>query len=380
MLAKLENQLPNPELSEREKLIADLIRVSSLTYEQTTSFVDFAEATASVQLKRYKDIRRDKIFACRSFFSLIRKEADKITVSDVNEWHQWMLDEGNQKNAEGLEESTIYTRLSHLSAYFEWLRKLPEFSHFIKTNPVRLAMPKPPRKYNSHKSKSLTDEDLNRLWDYLEELSQDDKNKAAIRDYAIFKIFMATGMRREEVIDLGAADVKFAEEGLLIHAQFKGGDYEWRTITDDKTIEAVQRYLKITNREATIGKKHKALWIRFDRAAKFVEIKNKQEQEKENKEKGKPNQPIREIRMSSDSFNKNIKKYAQTAGIGHFHIHQFRHTFARIVAEDFGLLETQDALGHANIETTREYVQKIKFKKDKYSQNINERRKKSEDY
>lgn len=127
----------------------------------------------------------------------------------------------------------------------------------------------------SLKSKSLTDDDLTKLWNYLEEMAKAENNKVAIRDYAIFRIFRATRMRREEVIDLGAADIKFAEEGLLIHAQFKGGDYEWRTIADEETIEALKSSLQINKRGSSIGKKHKALWIRFDRGAKFTQIKDK---------------------------------------------------------------------------------------------------------
>jgi len=39
--------------------------------------------------------------------------------------------------------------------------------------------------------------------------------------------------------------------------------------------------------------------------------------------------------------------YAEASGIGHFHIHQFRHTFARIVAEESGsIIEAQEALEH----------------------------------
>ncbi|HRH40118.1 MAG TPA: tyrosine-type recombinase/integrase [Pyrinomonadaceae bacterium] len=359
-----------------DKTINDLIEKTSISFEIANSIVGFADSTTKRNLKRAADIRRDKIFACKSFFTLINKEPDAVKVSDINNWHQWMLDEGNQKNAEGLENSTIYTRLSHLSAYFEWLRKVPEFAHFIKSNPVRLALPKPPKKYNSPKSKALTDEDLSRLWNYLEELANDDKNKVAIRDYAIFRIFMATGMRREEVIDLSAGDVVLEDERLLLHALFKGGDYEWRTITDREVIEAFNRYLIVTKRKSSLGDKSRALWIRFDNGANFAHFDYKRklkeyEESPDRKKLKKPNEP----RMSSDGFEKQIKKYAHEAGIGHFHIHQFRHTFARIVAEDHGLLETQEALGHSNIETTREYVNRIKFKKDKYSQNINQRRK-----
>lgn len=348
------------------------------SFELAGSIVNFADSTTKLKLKRAKDIKRDKIYACQSFFTLIKKEADQVKVSDINEWHQWMLDEGNRKNGEGLEESTIYTRLSHLSAYFEWLRKLPEFAYFIKSNPVRLALPKPPKKYNSSKSKALTDEDLSKLWLYLEDLSKDDRNKVAIRDYAILRIFMATGMRREEVIDLSAGDIVLEDERLLIHALFKGGDYEWRTISDREVIEAVKRYLLITQRKSSIGDKSRALWIRFDNGAKSAhyDYKRKLKEYEFNQDKKKLKKP-EEPRMSSDGFEKQIKKYAHQAGIGHFHIHQFRHTFARIVAEENGLLETQEALGHSNIETTREYVNRIRFKKDKHSQSVRARIKSS---
>ena len=53
------------------------------------------------------------------------------------------------------------------------------------------------------------------------------------------------------------------------------------------------------------------------------------------------------------------------------HIHQMRHTFARIVAEETGsIVETQDALGHKSLSTTRVYVQRITVRKDKHSEVI----------
>ena len=348
--------------------------IKQIPIEIENSITDFAESTTPQRLKRVHDIRRDKIFAVKSFFSLVHKQLDQVTVSDINLWHQWMLDHGKTKKQKqsdgslttiqsGLEESTIYTRLSHLSAYFEWLRKLPEFSHFIKVNPVRLAMPKPPKKYNSRKAKSLTDEDFSKLWLYLENLAIDKTNLIAIRDYAIFRLFCATGMRREEVLGLTAGDIKFTSEGLLLHALVKGGDYEWRTITDEEVIAALERYLTLAKRKSTISDQSRALWIRFDRGAKLAQLAPKQN----------PHNDV-EPGLSSHSFDKQIKKYAHEAGIGHFHIHQLRHTFARIVAEDSGsLIETQDALGHANLETTRVYVKQIQFKKDKHSRQIRQR-------
>ena len=79
--------------------------------------------------------------------------------------------------------------------------------------------------------------------------------------------------------------------------------------------------------------------------------------------------------LSSHSFAKNLKGYAASAGLkSGVHIHQTRHTFARIVAEDTGsMIETQDALGHRNLATTRVYVNRIAVKRDKHSRKITAR-------
>lgn len=72
--------------------------------------------------------------------------------------------------------------------------------------------------------------------------------------------------------------------------------------------------------------------------------------------------------LSSHGFVKNLKRYAQEAGLGDIHLHQTRHTFARIAAEESGsLAEVQEALGHKDIETTRVYVKRLGLKRDKFS-------------
>ena len=73
--------------------------------------------------------------------------------------------------------------------------------------------------------------------------------------------------------------------------------------------------------------------------------------------------------LTSHAFVKNLKRYARAAGVGAVHLHQTRHSFARIVAEETGsIIDTQDALGHRNAATTRVYVQRIAVKRDKHSE------------
>lgn len=92
------------------------------------------------------------------------------------------------------------------------------------------------------------------------------------------------------------------------------------------------------------------MWTRHDRA-------------------GQPGAPL-----TSHAFAKNLKRYATEAGIERIHIHQTRHTFARMVSEETGsLAETQEALGHRNLATTRAYVQRVAVRRDKHSRRIAER-------
>src|SRR5829696_3383915 len=78
--------------------------------------------------------------------------------------------------------------------------------------------------------------------------------------------------------------------------------------------------------------------------------------------------------LSSHAFVKNLKRYAREAGVGDVHLHQTRHSFARIMAEETGsITDTQDALGHRNAATTRIYVRRIAVKRDKHSSSVTSR-------
>ena len=78
--------------------------------------------------------------------------------------------------------------------------------------------------------------------------------------------------------------------------------------------------------------------------------------------------------LTSRAFVENLKAYAKEAGLSHIHLHQTRHTYARIVAEETGsFLEAQEALDHENQATTRVYVQRITVKKDRHGGKVAER-------
>jgi integrase len=120
-------------------------------------------------------------------------------------------------------------------------------------------------------------------------------------------------------------------------------------------LKALKEYLGAAGRGNVLGSE-RPLWTRHDRA-------------------GRPGAPL-----TSRAFVENLKAYAKEAGLSHIHLHQTRHTYARIVAEETGsFLEAQEALDHENQATTRVYVQRITVKKDRHGSKVSARIRRSSD-
>lgn len=277
---------------------------------------------------------RDKVHAVERFFAFSGKHPGEVTAEDVRSWRLHL-------EALGQKPATVYARVSRVSAFFKWLMSDPLLGHHIRSNPAAQARPRHPQPYQSEAVKALTDEEMNRLLDVVS-VRADSGSVVARRDYALLLFFFLTGMRRNEVIALRGKDLEYKEERLIIKYRRKGGKFVGREVGDASVYEALTDYLAAAQRKGVMGSEH-PLWTRHDRA-------------------GKPGAPL-----SSRSFAENLKVYAREAGIERIHVHQTRHTYARIVAEETGSYQdTQEALDHENAATTRVYVQRITVKADKH--------------
>lgn len=301
----------------------------------------WADSTTRATSLRRNELVHDKRAAVLSFFSYAKKHPADVTPLDVRSWRSAL-------ETENLKPATIYARVSRLSSFYEWAMRDPELGKMITNNPVRLARPKAPRAYQTESARSLTDEQIRSLVSLV-------RNKAecedviAKRDYALLLFYLITGMRRSEVINLRGRDVEERDGILIIKCKVKGSDYIEREVRDSAARDALFDYLSASGRAKAL-KTDSPLWTRHDRA-------------------GKPG-----AALTSHAFAHNLKIYAKRAGMDQIHIHQMRHTFARIVADETGsIVETQDALGHRHVSTTRVYVQRIAVKRDKHSERISKR-------
>src|SRR5919107_1727797 len=301
----------------------------------------WADATTNTVSPRRHDILRDKRKVVNAFFDYVKKTPADVTPLDVKDW-QSSLESG------GFAATTVYCWLCHLSSFYEWARRDPGVGQHLTSNPVNLARPKAPKAYQTESVKALTDDEFIRLLSVV-------RRRAGLgdiigkRDYALLLFYVTTGMRRAEVIGLRGREVELREDSMVIRSRIKGGDYLGREVSEPRVREALLDYLASSGRAGVLSNDG-PLWTRHDRA-------------------GRPGAPL-----TSHAFALNLKRYAKDAGIGKVHLHQTRHTFARMVAEDTGsIIDTQDALGHKNLSTTRVYVQRIAVRKDRHSGHILER-------
>jgi integrase/recombinase XerC len=301
----------------------------------------WAAATTDAESACRQALLRSKRQAVSSFFTHCGKHPGEVTALDVQRWRDAL-------EGKGFKSATVYARISRLSSFYTWVMRDPALGPLIKGNPADFARPKSPKPYQTESSKALDDEQVSTLVRVV-------MQKAAAgdvvgkRDYALLLMFITTGMRRQEVIGLRGSDVELREDDLVVRCRVKGGDYVGRAVNEPLVREALLDYLESCGRTNALGS-DRPLWTRHDRA-------------------GLPGAPL-----SSHSFSKNLKGYAREAGIEKIHIHQTRHTFARIISEETGsIVETQDALGHKNLATTRVYIGRIAVKRDKHSRQVTAR-------
>jgi site-specific recombinase XerD len=177
------------------------------------------------------------------------------------------------------------------------------------------------------RDKFLTPDECARL------CSQPAKNSLlGLRDYAILKIFLNCGLRKNELISLRVGD--FCRQGenywLVVHS--KGGTIDEQDIMNDRTITAIQKYLN------TVPHGDQPDQPLFQPVGKRAKTESK--------------------KLSRRSIDFMIKKYTRRAGITKkVTAHVLRHTFGtEFQALTGDIKSTQAAMRHRSLNSTMIYL------------------------
>lgn len=283
----------------------------------------------------------DAIGECaQGFFTFTGKAVNEITPMDVKAWQHYLED----SDGLNLRASTVYSRLCRLSSFYDWARSLPNMSEILEINPVDGMRPPSPTPYQSESAKSLTDQELSQLIAAVKARA-DAGEIVGKRDFAILIHFVLTSRRRAEVLGLRWKDVKNGEAFTYL---VKGGVYQTWEVKAPLVKATMIDYLESSGRLDAMTE-DAPIWTRHDKA-------------------GEPGKPL-----TSHAYAKNIKRYAAEVGIENFHIHQLRHTFARLAGDESkSIAVVQEALGHASAATTKIYLDRVGVKRDVLSVEIAE--------
>ena len=298
----------------------------------------WANNTTDETSRRRADLLRDKSRTLADFLSFAAKPVEEVNTGDVLAWREDL-------ERRGYSPATIYAAVSKVSSFYRYSER--EHPGLLPINPVNGARPKAPKPYQSESTKSLGDDDLDALLAVVRSKAEAG-SIVGKRDYALLLHFVLTGRRRAEVIGLRWGDLQ-TNGTMLVTYHVKGGAIETREVREELVKATMLDYLEASGRLEGMAE-DTPIWTRHDRA-------------------GDPGGPL-----TSHAFAKNLKRYAAAADLSKFHLHQLRHTAARLAGDESGSMgEVQEMLGHKSQATTRVYLDRIGVKRDRMSERLAER-------
>ena len=245
----------------------------------------------------------------------------KLTESEVREYRLWLNRQPGTKvgrNTDTLKRKTQNYYLIALRAFLKYMRK----KGIESLNPERIELAKVPERSLD----LISSAELNRLLD-----SPDTNTLRGLRDKAILELLFSTGLRVSELCALSQEDVDLTRDEFSVRGK---GDKVRVVFLSDTARNAIKAYLK--ERKDFDD----AMFIQYGKIYKKEEVKNK------------------ELRLTSRSVQRIIKRYATIAGITRkVTPHVLRHCFATdLLSNGADLRSVQALLGHANIATTQIYT------------------------
>lgn len=246
---------------------------------------------AGFESKDTKDSYRNDL---NQFFNFVNVSENEITYGEIYDWKSEMV-------SKNYSSATIARKLTTIKSYFDFLCQMGS----ISINPAL------PVKAPSIKNKKKDYIPMEKAKALLEEA----KNP---RDKAIIAIYLCTGMRVSELINLTLD--QYYSNNIVI--KIKGGKERIIYLNDD-CRNIVDNYIKV--RKAT------------DIDNLFVSNQGSL--------------------MRRDCISKMLQKIASKANIDeHISNHTLRHTYVSKICDEYGINVAKDVICHSDISTTQRYA------------------------
>lgn len=285
--------LQNNEIIENQGLTVDLLG-------RWTSFIDASPKTVDTYTKAVKQF----------FIYIMERDINKPTREDIIAYRDYLKEDHKP--------TTVQSYLAALKIFFQWTeqeRIYPNIAERVKGAKVD----------KGHKKDYLTTKQVNKLLGAVDRSTLKGK-----RDYAILSLMVTTGLRTISIIKADIQDIRAAGDATALYYQGKGHEEKADYVKIAEPVEdAIREYL--TARGETKSA-----------APLFGSIAHRNAGE----------------RMTTRSISRVVKERLIAVGLDSDRLtaHSLRHTAATLNLLNGGTIEeTQQLLGHQNINTTLIY-------------------------
>lgn len=260
--------------------------------------------TEFLAAKRADSLSEKSIKNYRQILGLFRQWLDlppaQITTDHIRRWLSYLKEE------RGMKKDSVQTYLNCLRSFFGWLQTEEK----ILRNPMNRI--RSARIDKKHTRQPLTQEEVERCRAVLE----------TPRERAIFELYLSTGCRLSELVDIPTSSIDFQARTLEVRGK---GDKSRTVYFSVRAKLAVQVYLDHSPNRS----------ILFACSAA-------------------PYGPL-----GPQAIEKIIRRIGVRAGLsGRLHPHKLRHTFAtQALNAGMDIVVIQQLLGHSNLDTTQIYAQ-----------------------
>lgn len=215
----------------------------------------------------------------------------------------------------GVKKSTIATYWTKLNSFFGWLK----MKQLIKENPLsELRYPTPVYDEKKYLNKNEVEKILTAI------MSNTDQNIFLLkRNLVIFYILLFCGLRRNELVSLQIRDIDFEKKTLTIRGETSKVKLTRYIPMHSQLVMHVKEYLK----------------ERRGYKSPYLIISSKRDE-------GLTNQGLKYL----------VTMLSNSSGV-HFHLHQFRHTFAvNFLKSSNSISKLKQLMGHKDISVTVQYL------------------------
>lgn len=278
---------------------------------------EFLEYIEIERGRAVKTVENYDHYLSRYFEQMQIRAVSDITEQNIREFRLW-LNRQPGTGRDSMKRRTQNYYLIALRAFLKYLRK----RGVEGLSPERIELAKVPERHLD----LITSAELERLMkaplDLLAKAENEDKKRAALRDYAILELLFSTGLRVSELCSLNV-DIDLSRDEVSVRGK---GDKVRVVFLSEASKDAVREYLKSRK------DMEEALFV--DGRATSLH------------------------RITPRDIQRHIKKYAAQAGITNkVTPHTLRHVFATdLLSNGADIRSVQALLGHASINTTQIYT------------------------